>query len=178
VKAAAGTLRGSVRSKVPASQWTEELLRRLEWRRFEELCAAYFDAAGYERTGTVVHCLPWDAYRVGIKPVRELRGAMTTRELGKGLLMTSGKFTKEARDFAAKEQIRLIDGPELLGGIAALSPETSQALLQLATQGDYSTPTCPACGVKMTPRKSTSAGRPFWGCRNYPRCKETVAGAP
>ena len=46
-------------------------------------------------------------------------------------------------------------------------------LLKLATQGDFLTPTCPSCGIKMVPRKSTQVGREFWGCTNYPRCKQT-----
>src|ERR1700704_5359844 len=31
-------------------RWSLELLRRLEWRRFEELCAAYFEALGFTTT--------------------------------------------------------------------------------------------------------------------------------
>ena len=168
--------RRSARSSTDTG-WTPQLLRQLEWRRFQELCGAYFDAARFERAGMLVQCLPWDAYGVGIKPVRELRSAMISQGVGKGLLVTSGKFTTQARDFAAKEQIRLIDGAELLAGMAALPPETSRALLEFATQGDYSTPTCPSCALKMVPRRSASMGRAFWGCPNYPRCKETVASS-
>ena len=87
--------------------------------------------------------------------------------------MTSGKFTQEARDFAGKEKITLIDGPELVGKITALLPEKALALLKVATQGDYQTPTCPACAIKMITRKSTTHGRTYWGCRNYPGCKHT-----
>jgi restriction system protein len=52
-------------------------------------------------------------------------------------------------------------------------PETALELLKIATEGDYQTPTCPACSVKMISRKSTSQGRKYWGCRNYPACKHT-----
>lgn len=181
------------RSKVDTSRWTPELLKRLEWRRFEELCAAYFEALGFraELAGAdggaainlyeqgsasasiLVRCSPWNAYRVGIKPVRLLRGAMTSRSVGEGVLVTSGKFTQEARDFAGKQQISLIDGDELLAKITALLPEKARALLELATRGDFLTPTCPSCGIKMIPRKSTARGRTYWGCRNYPGCKHT-----
>jgi ssDNA-binding Zn-finger/Zn-ribbon topoisomerase 1 len=27
----------------------------------------------------------------------------------------------------------------------------------------------------MIPRKSTTHGRKFWGCRNYPTCKQTFS---
>jgi restriction system protein len=176
------------------AQWTPELLKRLEWRRFEELCAAYFETLGFradlaaagldggaitlyeqgaKSASILVQCEPWNAHRVGIKPLRGLRGAMSTGNFGEGVVVTSGKFTKEARDFAGKEKITLLDGPELVGKINALLPEQSLALLKGATHGDYQTPTCPACAIKMITRKSTTHGRTYWGCRNYPGCKHT-----
>jgi restriction system protein len=177
--------------------WSAQLLKQLEWRRFEELCAAYFElqgfgtriartnadggvdlhlcAAGSEKAAILVHCKAWNAYRVGIEPVRALRSAMAAAKIGAGRLVTSSRFTQEAVELAAKHNIQLVDGAALLAGLAALPPEKALALLKFATQGDYQTPTCPSCGVKMISRKSTSAGRKYWGCRNYPRCKHTVA---
>jgi len=188
-----GFMQSGARSRRDNRQWTEELLKRLEWRRFQELCAAYFEALGfradlanagagggislyvegYERASVFVQCRPWSAHRIGIKPVRELRGAMTSANVGEGVLVTSGKFTQEARDFAGKEKISLVDGAELLGNITSLVPEKALGLLELATRGDFATPTCPACGIKMISRKSTAHGRNYWGCRNYPACKQT-----
>jgi restriction system protein len=192
-----GSGESAARPKLDTGQWTPELLKQLEWRRFEELCVAYFEALGFrtrlaypaadggaginlyeegsESASAIVQCKPWNAYRVGIKPVRGLRGVMASENVGEGVLVTSGTFTQEARDFAGKEKIQLIDGAELLGKIAALLPEKALALLKFATQGDFLTPTCPSCGIKMASRKSTKHGRAFWGCRNYPRCKETLS---
>ncbi len=182
-------------SKLDVAQWTPELLKRLEWRRFEELCAAYFETLGFradlvgagadgdgaialyaqgsKNAAIIVQCKPWTAYRVGIKPVKGLRGAMTSGNVGEGVLVTSGKFTQEARDFAVKEKISLIDGNELVDKMAALVPEKALALLKFATEGDFLTPTCPSCAIKMISRKSTTHGRRYWGCRNYPACKHT-----
>jgi restriction system protein len=187
----------TARSKVNTAQWTPELLKQLEWRRFEELCAAYFQALGFrtdvvpagagggvdinlieqgaDRASIVVQCQPWNAYRVGIKPVRGLLSAMTSANFPEGVLVTAGKFTKEARDFARQQKISLIDGTDLLAKIAALVPEQALGLLRFATEGDFNTPTCPTCAVKMIPRKSTTHGRKFWGCRNYPSCKQTFS---
>jgi restriction system protein len=165
--------RRAARANIDTAQWTPELLRRLEWRRFEELCAAYFEAAG-SSPSILVQCRPWDAYGVGIKPVRGLHEAMAAANIAEGVLVTSGKFTQEARAFAAKEKITLVDGDDLLARINALVPEKALALLELSTRGDFLTPTCPACGIKMVKRKSTAHGRPYWGCRNYPGCKNTL----
>jgi restriction system protein len=186
------------RAKFDTRKWTPELLKHLEWRGLEELCAAYFEAAGFTievaparadggaelslsegggRPSAIVHCKPWDAYRVGIKPVRALRAAMTAAIVDKGILVTSGRFTQEATRAAAAEQIQLIDGAGLLASLEALAPEKALALLKFTTQGDFLTPTCPGCAIKMTSRKSTQGGRKYWGCRNYPRCKQTLATA-
>jgi len=185
--------------RLDSGKWTRELLMRLEWRRVEEVCCAYFEELGF-RTGLthdradgavdislyaagadtacmLVHCKSWDAYPIGIKPLRELRGAMTSANVTEGVMVAAGRFTPEAKGFAAKENIQLIDGASLLEKLAALLPEKALALLRFATKGDFLTPTCPRCSVKMMARKSTSEGRMFWGCTNYPRCKVTFSSA-
>ena len=207
IAAAAAILAAALvrRRKEPAEdpsgtgRWSLELLRRLEWRRFEELCTAYYEALGLTttqaRSGTdggadiglvaggadkpssVLQCKGWSVHTVGIKPVRELRAAMAAAGVPQGVLVACGTFTSEAKEFSRGENIQLIDGGELLRKIGALAPEQGQALLKLATAGDFSTPTCPACGIKMTARTSSTEGRKFWGCLNYPRCKRTFFGA-
>ena len=196
---AARALRGksAEHAKFDTRNWTAELLKHLEWRRFEETCAAYYEALGFatvltpSRSGpgtdiglcaagsttvaTVVHCKPWDAYRIGVKPVRELRAAMSASGAREGILITSGRFNREATVYAAKESIHLVDGAELFAKLSELPEQASHDLLKLATEGDFLTPTCPSCAIKMTSRRSIKGGRNFWGCLNYPTCKETLA---
>jgi len=185
--------------------WSLELLRQLEWKRFEELCAAFFAAAGYEARTTrigadggvdvklynrktarlegVAQCKAWASYRVGVKVVRELLGVMTAQGVTKGYLLTTGEFTDEAKAFVKQldgQQARLflIDGELLLKLIQKLGPKRSEALLRKATEGDYSTPTCPSCGIKMRLRRAKANGEAFWGCKNYPRCRRTFKLRP
>jgi restriction system protein len=185
-------------AKFDHRRWTASLLKHLEWRRFEETCAAYFQALGFttrvarspsasggvdiglcaagsERVTTLVHCKAWDAYRVGVKPLRELREAMRAADAREGIFITSGLFTREAAAFAAAESISLVDGAALLGKLAELPPKAALELLELTTRGDFLTPTCPVCAIKMVSRKSIQGGRSFWGCSNYPACKETLS---
>jgi len=186
-------------ANVDTRAWSALLLKQLEWRRFEELCVAYFEAAGYvasiapsatqagvdihltakgaERPTLLVQCRAWDAYRIGVKALRELRAAMTGASLEEGMLVTSGRFTPEAVAFARQNNVALVDGAGLLERITALPPEQVLALLKFATQGDFLTPTCPRCSLKMISRRSTKEGRQYWGCRNYPRCKHMLSGA-
>ena len=191
----------AARLRLDARKWTPDLLRQLEWRRFEELCVAYYQALGFsthiEGIGAdggvdifltmppsaapalLARCKAWDAYRVGIKVVKDLRASASAAKIADAVLLTSGRFTQEALDLAGKERVEMIDGSGLLKKLAALPPEKSLALLEFATTGDFLTPTCPSCSVKMISRKSTKGGRPFWGCTNYPQCKQTIfASAP
>lgn len=183
--------------KLDTGQWGPELLKRLEWRRLEELCVAYFEALGFsahavragaeggvdisltaegaESASVLVQCKAWNAYGIGIKPLLALHAAMAAAGVREGVMVSSGRFTPEAKAFAAKENIRLLDGAALLAAFAGLEPGKTLELLRFATEGDFLTPTCPACAVKMASRQSTQGGRKFWGCPNYPRCKETAS---
>jgi restriction system protein len=187
---------GAPAAKRAAAAWSAQLLKQLEWRRFEELCAAYFEmegygarvartgadgvvdihlcAAGSDRASILVQCKAWDAYPAGVEPVRRLRVAMSASRIAEGMLVSSGRFMPQAAEYAQRNSISLVDAGALLKRLGALAPEKSHALLEFATQGDYLTPTCPACSIKMVSRKSTRQGRKFWGCRNYPQCKQTL----
>jgi restriction system protein len=180
---------------VDTTRWTPELLFLLEWKRFEELCAWYFEALGFrstlaaagpdggidihvyagesEKPGIIVQCKAWRSYRVGVKEIRELFGVMTAEKVVEGVFITTSTFTKEARDFAEGKDMHLIDGADFLAKLLALLPEQQERLLVSATQGDFTTPTCASCGIKMV-RRAPESGTPFWGCPNYPRCRTTL----
>jgi hypothetical protein len=190
------TAPGTPRSPpIDTSRWSLELLRALEWKRFEMLCAAYFEALGFKahvaragadggvdvllykddapKPGIIVQCKAWNTYKVGVKPIRELYGVMARDGVAEGIFVTTGQFTAEARAFPKGNEMHLWDGKDLLSKIKELPSDTKVALLRTATQGDFTTPTCPSCGIKMVPRVSKSDRETFWGCRNYPRCRQT-----
>ena len=62
----------------------------------------------------------------------------------------------------------------VLASILTLTDEQQAGLLRLATAGDYTTPTCPSCAVKMTKREPKAGGKTFWGCVNFPRCRSII----
>ncbi|MDB5907795.1 MAG: hypothetical protein JWP34_1909 [Massilia sp.] len=175
--------------------WTVEALRALEWKRFELLCARYYDAVGFKsetlRCGAdggidvklfktdpskplaVVQCKAWNMSSVGVKEVRELLGVMTHEKVGRGVFITTATYTKDALSFAAENPIQLLDGDGFVRKLRQLPKADQDNLLGFAFDGDYETPTCPSCGIKMTRRDSKRG--PFWGCSQYPRCKITFA---
>lgn len=182
---------------VDTSRWSLELLKALEWKRFEHVCAGYFEelkfraktvragpdggvdihlyAEGVQNPGIIVQCKAWKSYKVGVKPVRELLGVMTADNVAEGIFVTTSTYTGEARQFAMGKNMHLIDGGELLVKLLTLPSEAQQSLLRLATEGDYYTPTCASCGIKLVPREPAAGGAPFWGCRNYPKCRTTMS---
>jgi hypothetical protein len=189
---------GDVDNRAPQGEpvvWSLELLRELEWKRFEDVVAAYFRWEGLRAKTTrigpdggvdvylyrdgeaaplaVVQCKAWNAYKVGVKPVRELLGVMAAGKIARGYFITTGLFTEEALGFAHSNPIKLIDGAELLRRVQSLPEGARSQLLEAATNGDYTTPTCPRCGVKMVTRTSSTDQSTFWGCRHFPRCRQT-----
>jgi restriction system protein len=175
--------------------WSPALLRSLEWKRFEMVCAEYFRLLG-KRVETVSHgpdggidarvyakdsdvmkfaiqCKAWDGL-VDVKPIRELFGVMAHESAGKGIFIATSGFTGAAKQFADehKDKLFLIDGEKLISMISKLPEEKWKKLLEFAIEGDYTTPTCASCGIKMVRR--TGKGGMFWGCANYPKCRTTM----
>jgi restriction system protein len=118
----------------------------------------------------IVQCKAWNSRSVGVKPVRELLGVMAHHKIPKGIFLATGEFTNEAVAFAQDHSMDLVSGPAFMEMLAKLPDEGRQRLLQVATDGDYTTPTCPSCGIKMVVRHSERGD--FWGCSNYPGCKQ------
>ena len=178
------------------TEWSVELLRALEWKRFEDVCQQFYAVKGIRsettplgpdggidirlyqdemgRPTSIVQCKAWGERNVGVKPVRELLGVMAHEKLEKAFFMASGNFTEEAKTFAGSNRIILINGDMLVTMIKRLTKAQQQKLLAFAIEGDYSTPTCPSCGIKMLPRLGTGGRHDFWGCQNYPRCKQML----
>lgn len=66
----------------------------------------------------LVQCKQWRSVQVGVPVVRELYGAMAAEGAVGGFVVTSGTFTKQARDFASGRNLQLVDGNVLKQWIA------------------------------------------------------------
>jgi restriction system protein len=175
--------------------WSLAALRALEWKRFELLCAQYYESAGFQsqtiRCGAdggidmklfktdpakplaVVQCKSWNVYSVGVKEMRELLGVMAHEKVNRGVYITTGSCARDALSFAGDNSIQLLDGDGFLRKLLQLPKDRQDLLLKSAFNGDYKTPTCPSCGIKMTKREGKAG--PSWGCVNYPKCSCTFA---
>jgi restriction system protein len=180
--------------------WSIELIRDLEWKRFEDVCQRFYASKGIHSATTplgpdggidirlfqnatetdtgkctaIVQCKAWSERLVGVKPVRELLGVMTHEKIPKAFFMTSGGFTSDAKEIAKANHITLIDGEMFLLMILRLPEDVRQELLGFAIEGDYKVPTCPSCGIKMRAVAGSKGKAGFWGCFNYPRCRQVL----
>lgn len=183
-------------TRADPTRWSPELLSELEWKRFEQVCAGLFEYLGFttksattgadggvdihlfrppaEQAVAIVQCKARTSSKVGVRVARELHGVMASMRIAEGILATSSTFSDDAREYAKANHIDLMDADRILQAIATLTEAQQASLLQLATAGDYTTPTCPSCGVKMTERRARESAKPFWGCVNYPRCRSVI----
>ena len=132
----------------------------------------------------LVQCKQWKAFKVGVSVVRELYGVMAANGAAGGFVVTSGKFTSDAVEFARGRNIQLVDGPALLQLIRKSSAPQSPAAepvrtaFQPAPSPTADVPACPSCGsamVRRVAKRGASAGSAFWGCASFPSCRGTQA---
>jgi restriction system protein len=199
------------RRRLLDTQTDLESVRKLSWQEFEHLVGEAYRRQGFliEETGSsggdggidlvlnghgetvLVQCKQWRTRRVGVKPVRELYGVLTSERADRAILATCGTFTGDAQAFARGKPLKLVAGDELLDLVrcgqraephgepsappaATTKPTASADAERIADTA--SPPACPKCGVALvlrTARKGPNAGSRFWGCTNYPHCRVT-----
>ena len=164
-------------------------LKKLSWKDFEFLVSEAFRREGYDvrenpgngpdggvdlvlqKAGktTLVQCKQWNTRRVGVSVIRELLGVMTAEGADEGIVVCSGDYTKEARDFARGKPLQLINGEGLVRLIGQVQ-KTSQVQEPMMTNA------CPVCGSAMvmrTAKRGRNSGQKFLGCSRFPQCRGT-----
>ena len=115
-----------------SSQVAERLaaLRAMSWEDFSTLIQEGFrhegytvtkvagDGTDYELTrngrNTVLNCRRWKVAQTGVAPLRELSDAKQTRGARECIYVSAGQFTTNAREFAAKQSIQLLEDVALV----------------------------------------------------------------
>jgi len=164
----------------------------LEWLSFENLCLIWLRSLGCEAARTAKgfgtgadggidivgttragqpFCAQCKAHSglIGVKFVREFFGAFASSNQ-RGVFFSATGFTDDARRFAAKEGVVLISNSDMFD---VLNQPQTLALARITIfNGGETTPACPHCEQKMVLRKGQNT---FWGCVNFPRCRQTLS---
>lgn len=184
-----------------------ETLREMTWREFETLVGEAYRRQGYavEETGgggadggvdlilrrggetVLVQCKHWKQKKVSSPTVRELRGAVARDRATRGVFVTLGEFTEDARAEAlGQPPLELVPGAALLALIQGVQegaqapinqavPTAAAARVVEAADLD-APPTCPACARSMQKKRAKrgpNSGGEFWGCPAFPDCRGT-----
>lgn len=126
----------------------------------------------------------WKTARVNERELREFYGLMAGTAAPRGIVVTTGSFTREAREFAEDKSIELLDRRALEQRIAAVRrPEENlfdvpSWIEDFATSARIFDPECPSCGQAMTLRRHRTEGADSWVCASAPRCAGKRAARP
>jgi restriction system protein len=188
-------LNGRSKQKRVDRQDSLETIRNLPWNELETLVAEVYRRKGYqviENSGAgpdggvdirlskngdlhLVQCKQWKARKVGVPVVREMYGVLHDQKADFLSIVTSGRFTEEAKQFASDKPVDLIDGPILLSLVNSVREKHSQRPYE-PNQNKLTPPPCPRCGKALTKRmakKGPNAGNEFLGCTGFPNCRYT-----
>lgn len=172
-------------------------LKDMSWQEFEMLVSEHYRRKGFQVTREggngpdggidltlrqkdetyLVQCKQWKAYKVGVQPVREFYGVMASRGAAGGYFVTSGEYTAEAKAFAQGCNVELIDGLKLRAMIDTARTKSASTPQTATPPRTANTPSCPKCGEDMkrrVARQGINAGKDFWGCSAFPKCKGTM----
>jgi restriction system protein len=153
-----------------------DTVRNLNWKEFEELVGEAYRRQGYtvyENTGAgpdggidltlkkngeliLIQCKQWRNIKVGVDKVRELYGVQISQNANKSILMTSGFFTQEAKNFAANKPIDLVEGSQLLEFVKNVQHDRKAAL-----PDSIASVVCPQCGSEMVLRTARKSAKTF-----------------
>jgi restriction system protein len=170
-------------------QTSVQSIQNLSWKEFEYLVSEAYRRQGFQVTenyrsgpdggvdltlskGTdkiLVQCKNWKLNKVGVQVILELFGIVTSERATKGVVVCSNSFTKEATEFATRNNIELITGSALRKMVASV--QDTPKIESSSKRSD-----CPVCGSHMIYRvakKGSKTGKGFLGCSRFPACRGT-----
>lgn len=184
------------RQKLLARHTTLDQLKKMTWQDFERLVGQIYRQQGFSvkemglggadggvdllltkgKQTILVQCKRWNSQSIGAPIVREMWGLAHHHRAQGVKIVTVGRFTAAAREFARGKPMELVDGPALVELIHSTSKR--QTPMDSSPRPAKSSslpkpPECPHCGQAMVQRVSKQNGNQFWGCSTFPKCRGT-----
>lgn len=129
--------------RAPSTTNVAEILgkvRAMSWDNFSAVVAEALRRDGYAVTAAdgsaadfeaikggrlaLVSCKRWKVAQTGVGPLRDLREAKKARDAQDCIYVSAGDFTANARDYAAKNSVRLLYDAELAQMVARVGHGT------------------------------------------------------
>ena len=167
--------------------FSADVLGNLEWKRFEELVVAYYNKTGVvalrtkagpdspvhvkiswkgeARPFAYVQCIAQPAALIDPKPLQKLVSALAADDIRRGYVVTAGRFSVPARDYAEEKHLTLLPGDIFIEKLNALPGSARTEIMQAVSAGDYTVPSCPKCEAKMVKSPDDPAK---WRCPTHP----------
>lgn len=173
----------------------QRMLRDLSWEEFVILIGELFRRQGFEveipapdRTPRGFHLAlrhagerilvqgrHWNRWQVRPKELQEFGRVLAAERVTRGIFVTSGVFTRDAREWAAGQAMELIDGPRLteLVGNFQTDPEHDPLDVGLwagtfGLSAEAAKPSCPFCATPMRLRRGWNGS--YWACATSATC--------
>lgn len=167
-----------------------EYLLKMHPQEFEDLVCDLFRKMGYEVEHTqysgdggidgylkkdgelsILQCKRVKG-SVGEPILRDLFGTMHDKGAKEGLVVTTGKVSMQASQWAANKPIRIIERDELVNHIRTCYKEDEVVPEQFSPDNKKNA-SCPKCGRPL--KVVNWKGKRFMGCSGYPSCRYTKA---
>lgn len=172
-------------------------LEDLNWENFELLAGEIFRRKGFDveissglgadggkdltlRQGTevrLVQCKRLSAgNKVSVMDMRQFYGLIVAEKATCGIFMTTGLYSRDAREFAEGKPIKLLGRAEIEQLMASVAHpgenlcDIRQWINDFAAVANVTDPDCPRCRKPMKLKRG-AMGRMFWSCSLFPRCR-------
>jgi len=165
---------------------------KMDGRQFEHYLGILFQAHGYRTEVTPSAgdygadlILSKDGKRIavqakryssniGVAAVQEVQAAIGYYKVTEGWVVTNRGYTKQAKELAASNSVRLIDREELIELILKINPGAAAAPApkEVIAELGYEPKKCNKCGNPLVVRKGEKGD--FWGCSAFPKCRNAV----
>lgn len=171
---------GLITSGPEEEHWTPELIASLDWMRVAELVRAIAVHGGCELARSIVledgsvmfammeqpmtphprralvKIMGWNEWGAMPEAVMRFAREVRTAQNARGVLISPGGFTPAALMAAQEHRIEAVDSAALYQVLLTLPAERSDFFFDIATSGDYTTPTCPVCLQKLSKVESVT----------------------
>ena len=122
----------------------------------------------------LVQCRQWGNWKVSAPSVQEFIETLQG-SADRGIFVTTGEYTDEARLLTRGRPIELVDGKDLNKMIKEVAKpgedlcDLGSWLDAFASSVTVVEPKCPFCQERMTLKRGLQ-GKAFWSCQTFPRC--------